>query len=133
MHIDTLLGDWMHVAALGTQPIAVGNVLEELCTEGRWGQFLECHGWKERMNCALKLGHIDFRGWLRERGLQCSVPVFSTNMLSKEALHQHPTLKCKARACIYVTEWLYSISACDVGTWHNQLRATVLWGYLVVF
>eukprot|EP00969_Alexandrium_andersonii_P166276 7346923-Alexandrium_andersonii.AAC.1 len=58
---------------------------------------------------------------------------FTHRLLSKHTLQCAPVLKAKARSCLHVNAWLLEVASADTSSPHLEYRASVHWGYNVLF
>ena len=129
LHLDQISTDFMHCGPLGTQPLACGATLVELAREGMFGNHDEHTRWAERLDHQLKNAHTQLSSWMKSRGYSATVSELCCAALSMAAQTYRPLLKCKARACAYVTEWLSERTALHAIDRLGKLRVAWLWGY----
>ena len=67
MHLDTVKIDWVHASLLGTEPVAVGAALDELCDEKAFGNGGNMRAWRPRMNMQLRVAQARFKKWSKGR------------------------------------------------------------------
>ena len=127
---DLLEHELSRIGPLGTMWFSNGSSLFELCTEGVFGAFSEITTWMARLNAQLRVAFSEWCSFMRSIGKYQTHSRFTCNVLSLKHLSSIPALKSKARAALYVNQWLLSVTQRDTSSDHKQSRAAVHWGYL---
>ena len=131
--LGSIVPDFMHVVLLGILPIACGCSLFELANENLWGAFEQVTAAKESLALKLKAGFGDFKMWCKKNSVSCSQPCFTPARITRETAYDKVSLKAKARNCMYVAQFLYEVCECNVDNGHSHLRASVLWGFTMMW
>ena len=103
-HIELVHYDWMHCFNLGVLQFVLGNILTELCEEGRFGRF--AGEARVRVGLQLRRAWQKFKRFAKNQGLRHSQPAFTPGSISWP---EWPLLKCKAANATRVLAWLADV------------------------
>ena len=101
-HLSTVVGDLMHIGALGIYLLLSGNTLVELAEEGVFGEAPQsAHGWKAKLNWQMCRAYGRF--------VQCSVSLpIASGLLQLRLRIFHPMVVSRWRCTWLVCRWFLS-------------------------